>query len=385
MTPGPIDIRALVALLAERIDELVAELLPGGHREGPEWRCGSISGDPGRSLGVRLIEPRRGIWIDSADPALRGDALDLVAQALFAGDKRRAYRWARAWLGLDAPEDERRARVAAHAAAERRAREAADRPPEEDKGKRDQGWRLWLQGQERLAGTPAAAYLAGRGLRLDRLGRQPRSLRYHPAAWSSEAQRPLPAMLAAVVAGSGRFVACHRTFLEPAPGGGWRKAGLVKPKLCLGRYAGGAIRLWRGEIADPETGEVKPAPRLGDLPDPDPGSHDPGRPDPDQPSARSHVAICEGIEDGLSIALACPEWRVLVAVALANMGRVTLPAAIRYVTIVADNDGANASAAGLLDRAADRLVKEGRQVRVVAPPAGIKDVNELLTKTKEAM
>jgi hypothetical protein len=52
------------------------------------------------------------------------------------------------------------------------------------------------------------------------------------------------------------MVAVHRTWLMPDGSG---KAPLRDPKMTLGRYAGGAIRLWRGAsgkaLKDAPTGD----------------------------------------------------------------------------------------------------------------------------------
>lgn len=88
--------------------------------------------------------------------------------------------------------------------------------------------------------------------------------------------------------------------------------------------------------------------------------------------------IGEGIETCLSIALACPELRVLSAVSLGNMARITLPAAVRRVILAADNDGAGTPAAEALQRAIDHFAREGREVRVARSPVG-NDFNDALT------
>ncbi|MEJ0047258.1 MAG: hypothetical protein WDN04_14935 [Rhodospirillales bacterium] len=41
------------------------------------------------------------MWADFSGVG-RGDALDLVAHVLFRGDKKNAYRWTLAWLGIAA-------------------------------------------------------------------------------------------------------------------------------------------------------------------------------------------------------------------------------------------------------------------------------------------
>ena len=74
-------------------------MLPGGHREGREWRAGSTSGEAGNSLGVHLAGQKAGVWSDFATGE-SGDALDLVRTAL-AVDMFEAIAWSRRWLGID--------------------------------------------------------------------------------------------------------------------------------------------------------------------------------------------------------------------------------------------------------------------------------------------
>ena len=71
----------IATALAERINALVCDLLPGGHREGHEWRAGDVTGSPGHSLGVHLHGQKQGIWSDFATGEA-GDALDLVRASL---------------------------------------------------------------------------------------------------------------------------------------------------------------------------------------------------------------------------------------------------------------------------------------------------------------
>jgi hypothetical protein len=91
----------------------------------------------------------------------------------------------------------------------------------------------------------------------------------------------------------------------------------------------------------------------------------------------SEVVIAEGIETGLSIALACPERRVLTAVSVGNMATVELPPQIGTVIIAAENDGFAPQAMVALQRGVDRFRGEGREVRVARSPRG-SDMNDLL-------
>jgi hypothetical protein len=345
----PVDIRELVALLAARAPELCQAVFPAGVREGREWRVGSLAGEAGRSLAVHLGGERAGIWADFASGEC-GDALDLVAQAMCRADKAEAIKWARSWLGLDGND----AAALERSLAARRRQAEAPPAPADGGDRRDGAFRLWLAAQEKLAGTPVDRYLAGRGIELAGLGRQPRSLRYHPSLWNGESRRAWPAMLAGVVDAKGNTVAVHRTWLEARPDLTVRKAPLADPKMTLGSYKGGCIRLWRGASGK----------QLADAP-------------------AEAVAITEGIEDGLSVAVARPDLRVLVAVALANMAALELPPQLSPVILCAQQDGANAATAKALDRAIARFLGERRRVQL-AWTKGAKDMNELLCRGRGA-
>lgn len=88
-----------------------------------------------------------------------------------------------------------------------------------------------------ISGTPAARYLASRGI-----DACPSSLRYHPAAplGPGRAVRFRPALIAAVCQRNG-LVSVQRAFLNPAGNG--LAGDLAKPKLTLGRPLKGAVKL----------------------------------------------------------------------------------------------------------------------------------------------
>ena len=328
--------------LARAADGLARELLPAGRRSSGLWRAGGVDGAPGQSLALHLSGPRAGKWTDYATGEF-GDCLDLVAAVLFRGDRRAALDWARGWLGLDA------GRPVAEA------RQPPLSPPavvdQRDVQRRQAAaLAMFLHAQPLLAGTPAAAYLAARGIDLALLARQPRALRFAPRLWQPEARRELPALVAAVCLGSDH-VATHRTWLCQAPDGRWVKAHVGTPKMSLGPVAGGVIPLARGASGRP----------LRDAPD------------------GEVVVIGEGIETCLSIALACPELRVLAAVSLPNMARVALPPSIAAVILAADND-VKVPAQNQLRAAVRRFAEEGRKVRIARSPVG-NDFNDALAET----
>jgi twinkle protein len=70
------DILAVKQALQSRAQAVAEFLLPGGRRDGSEWRAGSISGESGKSLGVHLAGDKAGIWADFATGET-GDLLDL--------------------------------------------------------------------------------------------------------------------------------------------------------------------------------------------------------------------------------------------------------------------------------------------------------------------
>lgn len=354
----------IVGGLAARIEELAAQLLPAGRREGAEWCVGSLAGEEGRSLKVHLRAPREGVWKDFA-AGHAGDALDLVAQVLFGGDKARAIEWSKAWLGYS------NVNPASFAIARRRAEKhkaEAQAAAEADEAKRrNKAKGLWLAGRDTIKGTLAELYLNGRGIDFSAIGRYPRSLRYlaqhdcwQPVRNSKNYKKvgTFPCLLAAIVDKDGNHVATHRTWLkEHVDADGVvsvGKAPVEDPKLSLGRFVGGCIRLFK-----PLGEDGKRAPSLGQAPE------------------GSGVYVTEGIEDGCSVAMADQSQYILVAVSIGNMQQLWLPETVRRVTFVAQNDTAKEAIAGL-DRAIEAQLKAGREVFVAKPELGIKDVNDLL-------
>jgi putative DNA primase/helicase len=141
-------------------------------------------------------------------------------------------------------------------------------------------------------------------------------------------------MVGAVQTEDGSLSGLHRTFLRPDGRG---KANVDPVKKMLGACRGGAVRL---------------AP------------------------AGPRVALCEGIETGLSIREACPDLPVWCALSAGNLDRLTLPAEIEEVVLVADRDPVGLAAA---HRAAQRYGVSGRRIRLVELPSGM-DANDVLRR-----
>ena len=338
----PVDIGEVVRGLAARAPELAAIVFPEGRREGHEYYVGSLYGEPGRSLALRLTGAKAGVWCDFATGE-SGDALDLVAAVHFGGDKKQAFRWALSWLGLDGRDPG--AFTKTRRALARPADAAA--PEREAAGKRRAAMARWLEAAPELRHGAVDHYLRGRGIDLARLGRAPRAIRCHPGLSNPENDVLYPAMVTAITGPDGQIAGVHRTWLQRQPDGRVFKAPLKYPKRTLGPYKGAAIRLWRGAGGK----SLKKA------------------------EAGSSVVLCEGIEDGLSIALACPELRILTAISLYNIGNVILPPEIEEVVIYADNDP-DAGEQKALERAIQSFINQGRRVRVARSPVG-KDANDL--------
>jgi phage/plasmid primase-like uncharacterized protein len=321
--------------LAQRAEAAVRHLGLAGHlQKGTFIALNPTRSD--RNLGsfrIELVGPKAGMWIDHATRD-SGDLLDLFAYCLRLPLKD-AIAAAKRFLGL--PDDQIPGAKMAPAA-EADADDAAERSRVAKK--------IWLAGQEKIAGTPVDAYLRHRGINLAELGRQPRALRFHPALWCAEVKRHLPAMVAAITRG-GVHVATHRTWLAERDGV-WRKAELQAAKKAMGPYWGGHLAIWRGasgrSLAEARDGET--------------------------------VAIAEGIETALSVAFACPELRVLAAVALGNMGQIHLPDTIGAVILCADNDEGRHD--GAVRAAGERYAAEGRVVRIAVPDVPGADWNDVL-------
>ena len=118
--------------LAERVRDVVEELLPNGKYEqgGREYRVGSTAGDAGRSLDIEIGGPKSGLWYDHS-AGEGGDLLDLIAHCI-GGGAREALHWARQWLGQ--PERQRPVRPL-----------PAPAPREDEERTRKRAEKIWHQ------------------------------------------------------------------------------------------------------------------------------------------------------------------------------------------------------------------------------------------------
>lgn len=96
------DITTIKRALADRAQSVAEMLLPGGRKEGAEWRAGSVAGEKGQSLGVHLVGPKAGIWQDFQSGE-GGDLLDLWVAAK-GGTLADAIEAAKGYLGIIDPQ-----------------------------------------------------------------------------------------------------------------------------------------------------------------------------------------------------------------------------------------------------------------------------------------
>jgi hypothetical protein len=346
-----VDIDVVKSRANHNVRAIAAELLPNGREECGYWRTGSIADEPGQSLAVTLSGPDQGMWCDHSCRSTReggGDIIQLVELAAFRGDRGQAIAWLKSKLGLDGLDPGRLRKLRAEAAEQRDQQDQA--AANERERKRRMALGMWLRGRP-IGGTPADVYLRGRGIDFERLGRMPGCLAFDPELYCKEAGRKLPAMLAAVVDLTGRHIATHRTWLAPDGRGGWTKADLEEPKKVLGRFMGGFIPLWKGTAAGRSMAEIPEG---------------------------TDVWASEGVEDGLSAAVAKPELRVISAVTLGNLGAIELPAQVGRFVIIGQRD-THPKTLEALERAIGAQQERGREVWLTPPPAGgFKDVNEAL-------
>lgn len=90
--------RDIARLLAQDVERVCLELLPQGKKVGHEWCVGSLEGEAGNSLKVRLTGPKAGLWADFAGTE-RGDLLNLWVDVRKEGIGR-AMREAKEFLGI---------------------------------------------------------------------------------------------------------------------------------------------------------------------------------------------------------------------------------------------------------------------------------------------
>lgn len=345
-------------LLQRNVEALASALLPQGKRNGAWWMaCNPRRGEKKPSLGVGIGGAAPGAWKDFGGDA-KGDVLDLIAYLndfpALKTDPRPTLEWACGFLGLNgaAPVTVRHKIAEASAAQKARDLQAAD----EAETNRRRAKALYLASRERpFLPSPAATYLSGRrGIDLARLGKIPGCLGWLPDAWHTESGQRWPVMVAGFQNDAGATIAVHRTFLTAD---GSDKAPVPSArKIWPAGYTGSAIRLWRGAKGLALAAALKAYEKHG---------------------ACETLALVEGVEDGLSLALACPDLRIWAAGSLHNLGHITVPPCCDRVVVCADNDWGKPQAEAQFRIVLDRLAAQGCHVSVARATTG-KDVNDQL-------
>jgi Toprim domain-containing protein len=313
----PRDAAELAHRLAREAETVCRHYLSNGRRVGNYWQVGDVRNTPGRSMFVRLkgVDAGRpaGKWTDAATGE-HGDLLDVIRESCGFVDFHDVAEEARRFLSLP------------------RSQAESDWQPylsPVPTGSPESARRLFAMSKP-IAGTIVETYLRHRGITnlrgID-------SLRFHPRCYyrpDTDAPTEIwPAMIAAVSDLNGHITGAHRTWLDPS---GRDKAGVDTPRRAMGQLLGHAVRF---------------AP------------------------ASDVMAAGEGIETMLSLHCAMPAMPMVAALSAAHLAAILLPAALRRLYIVRDNDRAGD---GAMKSLIDRTRLTGIEAMVLSPRCG--DFNE---------
>lgn len=361
------DIPEIKDALKGRIADLCLHLLPDGYREGRLWVAHNpwVADDARKVPALKVaLTGDKGAWKDWRNGD-KGDVIKLISFTKGC-DTRTALDWARDYLGLRAMSREDRDKMRREAA-ERRQREAmaAD---EARLWKLKRAVQLFEEAAPFDPRSPArdhaCAYLAGRGCDISTIADlNTLSFRFSGgtswwkgATWKTgEAGRRcvslgpvFPALHSAMRQATGVITCCHVTFLDPVLP---KKAPVEPPKLMFGVASGAVIELATGGGGPFWLPEAQARPLI----------------------------LCEGIETGLSLAIAVPEARVWAAGSLAGLGAapVQVPA-VADVTVARDNNAGNAQAQAQLMAGVAALEAHGKPITIMASHVG-DDFNDLMT------
>lgn len=281
----PDTVSDLARRLAQNAEAVCRHYLSNGRRAGNYWIIGDARNTPGRSLYVRLCGPlagkgAAGKWTDAATGE-HGDLLDLIAAAMHLDGTGDALDEARRFLGVPRPEPGPLPPAAAGSA------EAA---------------RRLFHMSAPIAGTLAEAYLGERAITA---AREATALRFHPHCWYrpypgslGDARQSWPALVAAVTDLDGTITGVQRTWLDPT---GRTKAPVETPRRAMGHLLGNAVRFGRADDV---------------------------------------LAAGEGIETMLSLHDIMPGLPMAAALSATHLAALRLPATLRRLYVVRDNDRA---------------------------------------------
>jgi Toprim domain len=328
---------------------LAQELVPGGKVHGHTYSSlpPHRSSDNPSAFAIYIGGNKAGGWIDFVTEET-GDALNLIMLVKGVSFKD-AVAWAEDRYGLRGLNDEQREALSREVV---KRQAVVDEAAEEKRLKNIRNACRMFGEAIGIEGTVADRYLQSRGIDLALLPyREIRWLRFLPKAtyWMDKARPQMPAMIAGMVDGAGGMKACHLTFLKAD---GTAKADVDKPKLMWPEVKGLVIRLNRGKLNctaewAAENGRTSP------------------------------LVLCEGIEDGLSLAVADPDLRVWAASSLSNLGNVPDHACASSFVVAQDNDWAKPQAQNAFTKAMKRLHSFNKPAVAVRSTVG-KDFNDQL-------
>lgn len=324
---GP-GIAEVAEMLASKAEAFCRDHLRGGVKQGPRWMAGDVHGNPGGRLSVLLSGAKAGRWKDFAAD-VQGDLIDLLChnKGLNKGE---AFVEAKRWLGIS--EKTGHASIARHAEArEERRLEQAKAVTADDQKK--QHYITVLRRQAHTAeNTVVHAYLRGRGIMLA----PPAACLLLPLHDHKPSDRQYPCMLSLVYAprmedGAAetvwKVVAIHRT---------WLVADALEARFAEGKFTlhhhvlalgpDAAVKRLKFQHGGHDTGKMAYGPMKGGF---IPLTRSP---------LRSTLAITEGIENGLSVAQAKPEWSVWAAYSASNFSNLVIPPAVTRLVLCGDSD-----------------------------------------------
>jgi hypothetical protein len=151
---------------------------------------------------------------------------------------------------------------------------------------------------------------------------------------------PNPGIVCLVQNANGEFCGVWRIFLDPRTAD---KAPVESPRKGLGEVAGGAVHLT---------------------------------------TVGEEVVVCEGVETGLAALSADPARMCWAGLSASLMRRLILPASVRRVVLLEENDLPDAhgrrASPNAVSALAQRFLAEGRDVQIARPPAQFSDFNDWL-------
>lgn len=305
--------------LAANAEDVCRRYLSNGRRSGRYWLVGDVRNSKGRSLYVRLDGPlsgpgAAGKWTDAATGE-HGDLLDLIRLRCAFSAPGDVMDEARGFLALPRPEAR-----------------SPHRSPNQRGSTPEAARRLFRAGRP-ILGTPAEAYLRGRGIPAAGFP----ALRFHPSVYYRADDRAplrrLPAMLAAITDLDGGIVGVNRTWLDVER---LCLADLEAPRKVLGALLGHGVRFGR---------------------------------------ATDRLLAGEGIETLLSLKTVLPEMPMVAALTANHLAALLPPPGLPRLVIARDGDSAGVRAAiRLRDRA------EAQRVAVHDLVPSFEDFNEDLRR-----